>query len=283
MKKFAKIIALMICAVMVFSMFAACGTDEAAVEDSDTAAAPGTTAAPDTDAAALKDLDAVKAAGKLVVGMTDYAPMNFKDENDEWTGFDTEFAQAFAEILGVDVEFVEIDWDNKWFELKSGNVDCIWNGMTITDEGKANADISAPYAKNNQVLVTTKEAADGIEAAEDFTGKVAVESGSAGAAAAEDAGLEIVECQLQTDALLEVKSGKSEGCVIDATMASAMIKEGTDYADLAVALTLTDEEYGVAFRQGSDLTAEFNAAFEKFIEDGTLAALSEKYNVELTK
>ena len=277
MKKLVKLLALALCAVMVFSMLAACGSEQKADDTS------ANTAADTGEAVSVKDLDAVKAAGKLVVGMTDYAPMNFKDENGEWTGFDTEFALAFAEILGVDVEFVEIDWDNKWFELKSGNVDCIWNGMTITDEGKTNADISAPYAKNNQVLVTTKEAADGIEAAEDFTGKVAVESGSAGAVAAEDAGFEIVECQLQTDALLEVKSGKSEGCVIDATMASAMIKEGTDYADLAVALTLTDEEYGVAFRQGSDLTEEFNKAFDKFIEDGTLGALSEKYNVELTK
>ena len=273
MKKLVKLLALALCAIMVFSMLAACGSEQKADD----------TSADTAEAVSVKDIDAVKAKDKLVVGMTDYAPMNFKDENDEWTGFDTEFAVAFAKLLGVEVEFVEIDWDNKWFELKSGNVDCIWNGMTITDEGQKNADISVAYAKNNQVLVTTKDAAEAIEKAEDFTGKVAVESGSAGAAAAEDAGFGIVECQLQTDALLEVKSGKSDGCVIDATMAGAMLKEDSDYADLTVALTLTDEEYGVAFRQGSDLTAEFNKAFDAFIADGTLKALSEKYNVELTK
>ena len=276
MKKLVKLLALALCAIVVVSMFAACGADKKA---DDTAA----DTAADTAEASLKDIDAVKAAGKIVVGITDYAPMNYKDENDEWTGFDTEFAEAFGKILGVDVEFVEIDWDNKWFELESGNVDCIWNGMTITDEGKLNADISVAYAKNNQVLVTTKEAAAELEEAADFTGKVAVESGSAGAGAAEDAGFETVECQLQTDALLEVKSGKADGCVIDATMAGAMLKEDSDYADLTVALTLTDEEYGVAFRKGSDLTAEFNKALDSLIADGTLKALSEKYNVELTK
>ena len=282
MKKLVKLLALALCAIMAFSMLAACGSGEKADD----------TAADTAEAVSVKDLDAVKAAGKLVVGMTDYAPMNFKDENGEWTGFDTEFAEAFAQILGVDVEFVEIDWDNKWFELKSGNVDCIWNGMTITDEGKTNADISVPYAKNNQVLITANENVDKVEAEYDendeltavtIDGKVAVESGSAGQTAAEDFELEVVECQLQTDALLEVKSGKSVGCVIDATMAGAMLKEDSDYADLTVALTLTDEEYGVAFRQGSDLTSEFNKAFDAFIADGTLKALSEKYNVELTK
>lgn len=272
MKTIVKVIALMICAIMVLSVFAACG-DKA--EDAET---DGT-----ETAAAVKDLDAVKEKGKLIVGITDYAPMNYKDADGAWTGFDTEFAEAFGKILGVEIEFVEIDWDNKWFELESGNIDCVWNGMTITEEAQKNADVSAAYAKNNQVLVMAADAAADVKEIADFTGKVAVESGSAGMTAAEDAELEIVECQLQTDALLSVKSGKTEGCVIDATMALAMIKDGSDYEGLTVALTLTDEEYGVAFRKGSDLTAEFNKAFDALIEDGTLADLSAKYNIELTK
>lgn len=274
MKTLIKILALAIVAVMVLSLFAACGGDDA----KDT----GSESAVDTaDDAEVKDLDAVKANGKLVVGMTDYAPMNYKDENDEWTGFDTEFAQAFAKTLDVDVEFVEIEWDNKWFELSSGNVDCIWNGMTITDEGKLNADISVPYAKNNQVLVTTAEDAENIAAVSDVDGKIAVESGSAGMSAAEDAELDIAEYALQTDALLAVKSGKAVGCVIDATMALAMIQDGSDYEGLSIALTLTDEEYGVAFRKGSDLTSVFNDAYKAFLGDGTLADLSIRYNIEL--
>ena len=271
MKTIVKVLALMICAFMVVSMFAACGsTADGSDDTADTA-----------DATTASELEAVKAKGKLVVGMTDYAPMNYKDENGEWTGFDTEFAQAFGKLLGVDIEFVEIDWDNKWFELESGNVDCIWNGMTITDEGKLNADISVPYAKNNQVLVMPADKA--VDAVSDFSGKVAVESGSAGQTAAEEAELEIVEYTLQTDALLAVKSGKADGCVIDATMALAMIHDGSDYEGLTIAVTLTDEEYGVAFRKGSDLTAEFNKAFDAFLEDGTLADLSARYNIELAK
>ncbi len=269
MKTIVKVLALIICAVMVLSMFAACGEDK-----SDDAA---------TDEASVKDIDAVKEKGKLVVGITDYAPMNYKAEDGSWTGFDTEFAEAFGKILGVEIEFVEIEWDNKWFELESGNIDCVWNGMTITEEAQKNADVSVAYAKNNQVLVMDAAAAEGINAVSDFNGKVAVESGSAGMAAAEEAELDIVECQLQTDALLSVKSGKTEGCVIDATMALAMIKDGSDYEGLMIALTLTDEEYGVAFRKGSDLTAEFNKAFDTLLEDGTLADLSARYNIELTK
>ncbi len=279
MKKLVKLLALALCAIMVVSLFAACGSDNEKV-DAETKA----DSSADTETAdAVKDIDAVKEAGKLVVGMTDYAAMNYKDENDEWTGFDTEFAEAFAKTLGVEVEFVEIDWDNKWFELNSGNIDCIWNGMTITDEAKLNADVSAPYAKNNQVLITTIEDAENIKAASDVEGKVAVEAGSAGESAANDAELDVVEYSLQTDALLAVKSAKAQACVIDATMALAMINDDSDYSGLTIAVTLTDEEYGVAFRKGSDLTAAFNEAFETFIADGTLADLSAKYNIELAK
>jgi len=261
MKKIVKVLAVALCAVMALSLLAACGEKEAA-DESETGA---------------------EEKGKLIVGITDYAPMNYLDENGAWTGFDTEFAEAFGKIINADVEFVEIDWDNKWFALESGDIDCVWNGMTITEEGKLNADISEPYAKNNQVLVTAVDKAEEFSDAEKVTGQVAVEAGSAGATAAEDAEFEVAEYPVQTDALLAVKSGKAAACVIDATMASAMIGEGTDYADLTVALTLTDEEYGVAFKKGSDLTAKFNDALKTLTEDGTLPALSEKYNVELAK
>ena len=255
MKKMAKILAFALCAIMVLSLFAACGTQKKAEEK----------------------------AEALVVGITDYKPMNYLDENGKWTGFDTEFAEAFGKIIGREVEFVEIDWDNKWLELESGNIDCVWNGMTITDEAKLNADVSDPYVTNNQVLVVKASDAAAIKTLEDFEGNVAAEAASAGESAASDAGLTVDEYPLQTDALLAVKSGKAAGCVIDGTMATAMIGEGTDYADLAVAFALTDEQYGVAFKKGSDLLVKFNDALKTLTEDGTLYALAEKYNLTLAR
>ena len=177
--------------------------------------------------AILKDLDYVKANGKLVIGITDYEPMNYKDSNDEWTGFDTEFAIAVCEKLGVEAEFIEIEWDNKFFALESKTIDCIWNGMTISDEVLKNTSCSKAYVKNAQVIVMSEskiaEYKD-IESMKELA--FAVESGSAGAAAAEESGLKnVFEAGTQTDAFLEVTSGSCDACIIDLTMANAMLKK----------------------------------------------------------
>ncbi len=173
----------------------------------------------------VKDIDYVKANGKLVIGITDYAPMNYKDENGEWTGFDTEFALAVCEKLGVTAEFVEIDWDNKFVALESKAIDCIWNGMTISEEVLKNTSCSKAYVKNAQVVVMAEDkVADYGSAAamKDLT--FAAEAGSAGATAAADNGFaNLVEVPAQTDALLEVQSGSCDACIIDITMANAMI------------------------------------------------------------
>ena len=176
--------------------------------------------------ATVADLDYIKEKGKVVVGMTDYAPMNYKDENDEWTGFDTEFALAVFEKIGVEVEFIEIDWDNKFVALESKAIDCIWNGMTISEEVLKNTSCSVAYVKNAQVVVMKADkAAEYKDAASMAELSFAVESGSAGAAAANDNGFEnVVEVGTQTDALLEVKSGSCDACIIDLTMANAMVK-----------------------------------------------------------
>ena len=234
--------------------------------------------------AADSDLADIKAAGKLIVGITDYAPMDYKDENGEWTGFDAEFARKFAEELGVEVEFYIIaDWDKKFMELDTKQIDVVWNGMTITDEAKLNASVSDPYVLNAQVVVAKADKIDSIKAAADLKDlKVAVENGSAGQDAAEAAEIaNIIKVQDQAAALLEVKSGTSDACVIDITMANAMTGEGTDYAELKGGISLTEEEYGVAFRKDSDLTAKFNAFMDKLVADGTLPALAKKYNLTL--
>ena len=232
------------------------------------------------------DLAFIKDNGKIVVGITDYAPMDYKDENGEWTGFDAEFAKLFAEELGVEIEFFVIaDWGKKFVELETKNIDAVWNGMTITDEAKLNASVSDPYVLNAQVLVMKADKiASYTDAASLKDLKVAVENGSAGQDAAVAAEItNIIPVQDQAAALLEVKAGTSDACIIDITMARAMTGEGTDYADLAAGISLTEEEYGVAFRKDSDLTAKFNAFMDKLIADGTLEALAKKYNLTLAE
>ena len=276
-----KLFALLLAALMIAACFAACGTTNAP----ETTATPETTEAPETTAAPETDATYVAANGKLIVGITEYAPMDFKDENGEWTGFDAELAELFAEELGVDCEFFVIgDWGKKFFELDAKNIDCVWNGMTITDEAKNNASVSAPYVLNAQVVVMPADKVADYADAESMKDLVfAVEEGSAGQSVAEENGFKTVAKQDQAGALMEVAAGTSDACIIDITMARAMTGEGTDYADLAEGISLSSEEYGVAFRKDSDLTAKLNAFLDKLEEDGTLGQLAEKYSLTLAE
>ena len=254
-----KIISMMLVIVLMLTLLTACGASKA---DS--------------------DLAAIQKKGKIVVGITDYAPMDYKDANGEWTGFDAEFARLFAAELGVAVEFVEIDWDNKIFEVKSGAIDCVWNGMTITPEISESCSVSDAYINNSQVVVMKADAVANYNDLASMTGlKFAVESGSAGEAAIKETITDYTAVSTQADALLEVASGSADACVIDVTMANAMTGEGTSYANLAIGATLTEEEYGVAFRQGSDLCEELNKFMDKIIADGTFKALGDKYKLSV--
>ena len=257
MKKFT---ALLLAILMTLTCFAGCGAKEGS------------------------DLAYVKKNGKLIVGITDYAPMDYKDENGEWTGFDAEFARLVAKELGLEVEFFLLsDWGQKFYELETKNIDCVWNGMTITEEAKTNSSVSDPYVVNAQVLVMKADVvANYADAASLKDLKVAVENGSAGQSAAEAAGVtDLILVADQAAALMEVKAGTSQACVIDITMANAMTGEGTSYADLTSGISLTSEEYGVAFRKDSDLTAKFNEFMDKIAADGTLQALADKYSLTL--
>ena len=227
---------------------------------------------------------AIKKAGKIVVGITDYAPMDYKDETGEWTGFDAEFARLFAEEIGVDCEFYELPiWGTKFMELETKQVDAIWNGMTITEEAELNSNVSDPYVINAQVVVMNAAVVDNYEAASNLAGlNIAVESGSAGESCAmEIDGANVVPLQNQEAALMEVAAGTSDACVIDITMANAMTGAGTSYADLTYKLSLSEELYGVSFRKESDLTAAFNDFMAELKADGTLDALAAKYNLTL--
>ena len=290
-----KLIALVMTLILAVTCFAACapkndapattaGTTAAATTSAETVA--DTTPVDTTAAAADSDMTSIQNIGNIVIGITDYAPMDYKDADGNWTGFDAEFAKLFADELGVTCEFFVIgDWGKKFVELETKQIDAVWNGMTITEEAKLNASVSNPYVVNAQVLVMKADKiASYADAASIVDLAVAVENGSAGQAAAEEAGVKnIIAVQDQAAALLEVKAGTSDACVIDITMANAMTGEGTDYADLAAGFSLTSEEYGVAFRKNSDLTAKFNDFMATLIEDGTLQALADKYQLTLVK
>ena len=233
---------------------------------------------------AVSDLDYIKEKGKMVIGYTVYEPMNYTDADGNFTGFDTELATAVCEKLGVEPEFVEINWDTKVVELDAKSIDCIWNGMTLTDDIMANTATTKAYAKNAQVVVV-KDGTDYSSTA-DLVGKTVVaEAGSAGEAAIEGdenlAQADYVSKSVQTDCLMEVAAGTADAAVLDLTLANAMIGEGTDYASLKIVDELNAEEYGVAFRKGSDAAAAVDAAFDELKADGTMQALADKYDLAL--
>lgn len=183
---------------------------------------------PKADACASStDYADIKARGKLVVGITDYKPMDYKADDGSWIGFDADYAKLVGEKLGLTVEFKEIEWDNKETELKAGSIDCIWNGMTITDSIEALADCTVPYMYNTQVAVVLKKNVEKYKDLASLAGKnVAAEGGSAGESVIkENDKLVFKSVTAQSDALLEVMSGASEACVIDYTMARALIPE----------------------------------------------------------
>ena len=232
------------------------------------------------------DLKAIQKKGTMIVGITDYEPMDFKDENGNWTGFDAELAEMVCKELGVKCEFfVLADWGKKFYELETKNIDCIWNGMTITEEVKLNTNCSVPYVINAQVLVMKADVVDQYDAVELLQGLTfAVENGSAGQDEVVNLGIpdsQIIAVQDQAAALMEVAAGTSDACVIDITMANAMTGEGTSYADLAPGISLSSEEYGIGFRKDSDVTAKVNELLAKYKADGTLQALADKYNLTL--
>ena len=249
--------------------------------------AASTAEAAETEAeAADSDLAYIQDKGTMTIGYTVYAPMNYTDENGEFVGFDTELATAVCEQLGVEPEFAEINWDTKIVELDAKSIDCIWNGMTLTDDIMANTACTQAYAKNAQVVVMKADA--GYTSTADLVGKTVVaEAGSAGETTVqEDENLsqaDYVSKSVQTDCLMEVAAGTADAAVLDLTLASAMIGEGTDYADLAIVDELNAEEYGVAFRKGSDVAAAVDAAFDDLKADGTMQALADKYGLTLAE
>ena len=276
-----KLLALMLALVMVFAL-AACG-------DSGTTTTPGAeptggtteSAAPsDNGGDAESDMAYVQDKGTLIVGITNFEPMDYQDANGEWIGFDADLAKAFGESLGVEVQFQEIEWDNKVMELDGRTIDVVWNGMTLTDEVLAAMECTNAYLNNAQVVILPSAEAENYPDVESLSGLTfAVEAGSAGEKMAIENGFAYTSVVDQATAVLEVESGTCDAAIIDSLMAGAMVGEGTSYANLTYTIQLSTEEYGVGFRQGSDLAAELNAFFAEIYAEGTMQELADQYGV----
>lgn len=223
----------------------------------------------------------------IVVGYTIYEPMNYL-ENNQLVGFDTDLAKAVFAELGYEVVFKEISWENKYIDLNSGNIDCIWNGFTSNgdDNGTPKSelvDFSYKYMNNMQcVLVRADNTATTFADLNNSAITGVAESGSAGESYIQD---NIPDCTLKTattqmTAINEVNSGTSAFAVVDILLAKSIIGKG-NFTNLKIVETLNSapEQYAIGFKKGNDLRNKVNEVLQKFLEDGTTKAIAEKYGL----
>lgn len=279
--------AALILAVALTALFlVGCGGNSSSNGDSNSSDTKNESSNATSDSAQSDDWSYIQNKGEMIIGITYFEPMNYKDENGELTGFETEFAKAVCAELGVEPKFQEINWDTKEVELKSKTIDCIWNGMTITDERKEAMSISDPYMENKQVMVTKESNVEKYSTAEGVKeANVVAEAGSAGETVAkEDAFFKdavYLAADSQAKALMEVKAGTSDIAIIDYVMSIGTLRAGSDYSDLKVveAQSFSPEQYGVAFRKDSDTTQKVNEAMKKLAENGKLKEIADKYSL----
>ena len=232
----------------------------------------------------------------LICGVTIFEPMNFRDDDGNWLGFDTDFALAVGEILDMDVEFQLIEWVNKFIELDAGAIDAIWNGMTATasePDGTPRiqlCDMSYSYMLNTQAVVVREERAGEFTVEEDLLGlTVAVEAGSAGESKArrlvgladEDNPVgDIVGVPKQINTFIEVKAGAADAAIIDVILALEIVGQG-DFDDLVISgIDLGDEWYAIGFRKGDSLRDRVNEAIIQLYEAGTLMEIAERWGLQ---
>lgn len=271
MKKFTKVLAVVLAALFAFGCFAGCSNSSKP-----------------TSADSESDLAYIQDKGKLVIGITLFAPMDYyADEAEtELTGFEVEFSKAVCEKLGVEPEYQVIDWKAKENELNAKNVDCLWNGLTITPDRQETMSISNAYMNNKQILCVKAENADKYKTAGSLKGATLVaEAESAGEEVAQTdsffEGANYTAVDSMKTAMMEVKSGTADAAVIDYVTGIGSLGAGTDFEDLVIVegADFADEQYGIAFRKGSDVTEKVNEIIAQLIADGTLQQIAEKYKL----
>ncbi|MBR3543087.1 MAG: amino acid ABC transporter substrate-binding protein [Treponema sp.] len=222
----------------------------------------------------------LKSRGVFVLGLDDsFPPMGFRDENNEIVGFDIDLAKEVAKRLGVQFKAQPINWDSKEQELNTGKIDCIWNGLTITEERKKALSFTKPYLANKQVVVVRKGA--GLNSLSDMYGKtIALQSGSSAEDAVNDspdfkAGVkELVFLDQNLMALNDLAIGGVDGVVMDSVVAEYAIAE-SGMPLVTLDESLASEEYGIAFRKNDvKLTDEVQKILEEMAADGTVARIS---------
>lgn len=226
-----------------------------------------------------EDLSYIKQKGTLVVGVTDFAPLDYK-AGDSWTGFDAETVIAFAGRLGVEIEFMEIDWDQKTKLLENGEIDLIWNGMTRTDDLENSISCSNPYLSNAQVYVMRQEDISRFTSAEKCANLLfSCEKGSTAEAILNERKYRYNGFESQREALEALEKGKTDVAVVDMVMAASMTGEGAEFSDLAFDFPLNEEVICVGFRKGSDLKGELDTFFTDIFADGTIYQIADKYGL----
>ena len=243
-----------------------------------TKAAAGSTET--TAAASDGSLAKVKAAGTLILGLDSaFPPMGFVNENNEIVGFDIDLAKEVTKRMGVTLKLQPIDWSSNILELNSGNIDCIWNGFTISEDRKAEVNFTDPYMQNRQVVVVRGDS--NINSLADLAGKtLCLQAGSsaadalAGNASFKASLKEVVELSDNVTAFMELEGKTSDAILMDEIVAAYYITQNKkDYKILDE--SLADEQYGVGFRLGDQtLRDEVNNQLKAMSADGTLAKIS---------
>ena len=265
---------------MVLSL-AACGgakTETTAAVETSAATKEETT----TDTAAAETTKAASTGGTLIVGFDqDFPPMGFVGDNGEYTGFDLDLAKEVAKRLGLEYKAQPIAWDSKDMELESGNIDCIWNGFTIT--GRENDYTwTTPYMSNKQVFVVANDS--DIKSQADLAGKVVEVQADSSAEAALKEKPELTNTfgKLLTTpdyntAFMDLEQGAVDAVAMDIIVAGYQIKQrNADFRILDDALS--EEEYGVGFKKGNtELRDKVQATLEEMAADGTLAKISDEW------
>lgn len=230
--------------------------------------------------AGQSDLDYVKAKGTLVVGITEFAPIQYLD-GDAWKGFDADLVTGFAEKLGVAVEFVRINWDDKVKLLENGSIDCVWNAMTMTEQLQNSISCTVPYLSNAQVAVFRAKDVGMYQTVEACSHVLfSVEVGSTGESLLKGLKYRYAACDAQLESLRKVRSRQADAAVIDIVMATYYTGEGQEFHDLAFSLKLNDEKICAGFRRDSDLAECANEFLRAAYADGTLQALARQYGIE---